>query len=189
MILIFLGPPGSGKGTQAKLLAASHKIPHISLGDILREEVKNGTAIGLKAKEIMNAGRLVPDEMTIELTGQRVSKGDCQNGFIVDGFPRSIIQAEGFEKILAERKWSLKAAIYFDLPEEVAVKRLLLRAGLEGRADDNEAAIRTRFEVYAKQTAPLIKYYERQGKLCTIVADQSVEKIKTDLSLILDGNN
>ncbi|MFA5113603.1 MAG: adenylate kinase [Candidatus Margulisiibacteriota bacterium] len=177
MILIFLGPPGSGKGTQAKKLAERKKLPHISLGDILREEVRLGSAIGQKCKAFMDAGKLVPDEVTIELTRQRIAQPDCQNGFIIDGFPRSMAQAEALAAMFAAQKLDLDRVIYFKVAEEEVVKRLLLRAQIEGRADDNAAAIRTRFEVYEKTTRPLIDYYRRQGKLKEIDAAQPIDLV------------
>lgn len=181
MILAFLGPPGSGKGTQAKLLAEKLKVPHICLGDMLREEVKLGTAIGRRAKELMEAGRLVPDELTIELVRGRISREDCRSGFIVDGFPRSEVQAEAFDQMLKELNLELSAVIYFRISEEQALKRLLLRAKLEGRADDNEATIRTRFEVYEKQTQPLIERYLKVGKLIEIDAAGTIEEVFQNL--------
>lgn len=177
MILIFLGPPGSGKGTQARLLAEKKNLPPISLGDILREEVRRETPIGRRAKEAMNAGKLVPDELTIELTEKRISEPDCKNGFIIDGFPRSFAQAEALDKMLAARRLEIDRVIYFQISAERAVPRLLRRAGLEGRADDNEEAIRTRFEVYEKQTRPLIEFYQAKGKLAEINADLSIDQV------------
>ena len=181
MILIFLGPPGSGKGTQAKKLAEKLKIAHLSLGDILREEVAAGTGTGKKVKAIMNAGRLVPDEITIELTRRRIGAPDCKRGFIIDGFPRSDAQAEALGRMLEEKKLKLDRAVYFQITEKQAVERLLLRAGLEGRTDDNEAAIRTRFEVYEKQTRPLVERYEKTGKLFKLDASGSIEAVYEDL--------
>jgi adenylate kinase len=177
VILIFLGPPGSGKGTQAKMLAEKKGLPHISLGDILREEVRIGTEIGRKAKVLMDAGKLVPDELTIELTRRRINQPDCRNGFIIDGFPRSMAQAEALTAMFAAQKLNLDKVIYFRLSETEAVKRLLSRAGIEGRADDNEAAIKTRFEVYEKATRPLIDYYQQTGKLFEIDAAQTIEQV------------
>ena len=124
MILIFLGPPGSGKGTQAKLLSERTKLPHISLGDMLREEVRLGTELGNKAKAIMNAGRLVPDEMTIELTQKRIHMEDCKSGFIIDGFPRSAAQAEAFDRMLEEDNLKLSRAVYFHIAEAEVIERL-----------------------------------------------------------------
>ena len=177
MILIFLGPPGSGKGTQAKILAEKLKVPHIAVGVILREEVKANSEIGRQAKALMDAGQLVPDELTIELTRQRGSRPDCRGGFIMDGFPRSMRQAEAFDRLLDEKKLTLDRVIYFNVSEEETVKRLMLRAGIEGRSDDNQAAIRTRFEVYAKSTRPLIEYYQKKGKLTELDASLSIDAI------------
>ena len=179
---IFLGPPGSGKGTQAKVMAERLGIPHISLGDILRAEVKKDSPIGRRAKEFMNAGKLVPDELTIELTEQRISQPDCRPGFIIDGFPRSSAQAAALDKMFRDKQLSLEAVIYFHVSEEETVKRLLSRAQIEGRADDNAAAIRTRFEVYEKSTRPLIDHYKKLGKLVEINAARTIEEIGRDLA-------
>jgi adenylate kinase len=179
---IFLGPPGSGKGTQAKVLAQRLGIPHISLGDILRAEVKQNSPIGQRAKEFMNAGKLVPDELTIELTEQRISQPDCRPGFIIDGFPRSAAQAEAMDRMLAEKKLPLEAVIYFHVSEQETVTRLLKRAQIEGRADDSAEAIRTRFEVYEKTTRPLIDHYKQLGKLKEINAARTIEEIGRDLA-------
>lgn len=173
--LIFLGPPGSGKGTQAKILAEKLSIPHISLGDMLREEVRAGSGTGKRAKEAMDAGRLVPDELTIDLARKRINREDCRSGYIFDGFPRSMIQAAALEKTPIDR------VVYFRIAEEEAVKRLLRRAELEGRADDSEEAIRTRFEVYEKETRPLIDYYARMGKLLEIDAARPIEQVSLQL--------
>jgi adenylate kinase len=180
MILIFLGPPGSGKGTQAKMLAEKINLAHLSLGDILREEVRSGTDLGRRAKEFMDAGRLVPDELTIELTRKRIAP----SGFIIDGFPRTTLQAEAFDKMLVDLGLKLDAAVYFQITEDQATERLLRRAGLEGRADDNEEAIRTRFEVYERQTRPLIEHYSRMGKLAQIDAARSIEEVFAELTKI-----
>ncbi|MBI5078849.1 adenylate kinase [Candidatus Saganbacteria bacterium] len=177
MILVFMGPPGSGKGTQAKLLAQALRIPHISLGDILREEVELKTETGLRAKEFMHAGRLVPDELTIALTRRRILRDDCKPGFIVDGFPRSSIQAEAFDRMLEEERLTLSRVVYFKISQEQAVERLLGRAALEGRTDDNKDAIRTRFEVYEKETRPLIERYAKKGKLLSLDASLSIAEV------------
>jgi adenylate kinase len=204
MILIFLGPPGSGKGTQAKILAEKKGLPHISLGDILREEVRAASEIGLKAKSFMDLGNLVPDELSIELTRQRISRGDCQKGFIIDGFPRSMGQAEALAKMFAERRLKLDRVIYFKIDEAEVVKRLsgrrsckncgavyhtvskppkvegkcdLCGGDLSLRLDDQPEVIKTRFEVYARTTQPLIDYYKQQGVLLEIDANQPIEQV------------
>jgi adenylate kinase len=154
-------------------LAEKLKIPHISLGDMLREEVRVGSEIGKRAKDIMEAGRLVPDELTIELTRKRIGEPDCKRGFIIDGFPRSMAQAEGFDRILAEKDLLIDRVFYFRIPEEEAVKRLVLR----GRHDDEESVIRARFEVYEKQTRPLIEHYAGLKKLVEIDAAQTIDRV------------
>lgn len=184
MILVFLGPPGSGKGTQAKLLAEELKIPQIALGDMLREEVRAGTEIGKQVKKLIDAGKLAPDELTIELARKRIKQEDCQSGFIFDGFPRSAAQAEALDQMLAEGNLTLNRVIYFRIREEQVVERLLRRAGLEGRADDNEDAIRTRFEVYEKETQPLIERYAECGKLVEINAAGTIEEVFRDLKAV-----
>jgi adenylate kinase len=208
MILVFLGPPGSGKGTQAKLLAEKLVIPHISLGDILREEVRLGTQIGKQAEEIMNAGKLVPDELTIALTWKRINNKDCKSGFILDGFPRSDIQAGALDKMLKDLKVELDKVIYFRLTEDEAVLRLSARRSckrcgavyhmkfnppkIEGicdkcgeklfqRKDDEEKAVRTRFAVYEKQTKPLVDHYEKLQKLAAVDAGGSIEAVFASL--------
>jgi len=207
-ILVFLGPPGSGKGTQAKFLADRLKIPQIALGDILRDEVRKQTAVGQRAKEFMDAGRLVPDELTIELARKRIEQDDCQAGFIFDGFPRSQIQAEALDKMMAEKKLTLDKVVYFSIPEEEVVKRLSGRRSCKDcgavyhlvskaprmamkcdhcggelylRSDDKEEVIRSRFEVYEKQTKPLIDYYRQTGKLVELDAAQPMAEVTKEL--------
>lgn len=215
MILVFLGPPGSGKGTQAKLLAEQEKVPHIALGDILREEVRAKTEIGIKAGAFMNAGQLVPNELTIELARKRIRQADCQKGFVLDGFPRSFAQAEAFDQMLKECQRDLDAVVYFNISEDAVVDRLSARRSckncgavfhlknqpprVEGkcdlcggelylRDDDRPEVIRTRFEVYARETRPLIERYVKQGKLIEVDAalpikqlSQQLQKIKTSV--------
>ena len=143
-----------------------------------------GTELGKQAKEFMDAGQLVPDDLTIELTRQRIAAPDCRAGFIVDGFPRTGEQAEAFDRMLAGQNLQLDAAVYFKITEDEATERLLKRAGLEGRADDNEATIRTRFEVYEKQTRPLIAHYAKMGKLVEIDASRTIDEIFAELKKI-----
>ena len=149
--LIFLGPPGAGKGTQAKLLADSHNIPHISTGDILRAAVSRQTNLGVKAQEYMDRGELVPDQLVIDLIRERLGQPDAQLGWILDGYPRTVVQADSLDGLLVELSQTCDRAINFDVPDETLIERMLSR----GRKDDNEGVIRRRLEVYREQTAPL----------------------------------
>ena len=163
MNFIFLGPPGAGKGTLAKQVAETYNIPHISTGDIFRENIKNGTELGKKAKAIIDAGGLVSDEITIDLVKDRLSKDDTKNGYILDGFPRTIAQAEALDTFAA-----IDAAVNFAIPDSDVVERL--GGKLYTRDDDTDEAIKHRLDVYREQTAPLIDYYKGKGKLKEIDA-------------------
>jgi adenylate kinase len=178
--LIFVGPPGAGKGTQAKVLADSHHIPHISTGDILREAVAEKTALGVKAQGYMDRGELVPDQLVIDLIRERLGKSDAQSGWILDGFPRNVAQAEFLDKLLDELNQGCDRVINFDVPDEILVDRMLNR----GRKDDNEDTIRRRLEVYREQTAPLIDYYESREKMVTVDGDKSMDEVSQALSQI-----
>ncbi|MEP0919473.1 adenylate kinase [Leptolyngbya sp. DQ-M1] len=178
--LIFVGPPGAGKGTQSKFLADSHQIPHISTGDILREAVAEKTSLGVKAQGYMDRGELVPDQLVIDLIRERLGKPDAQSGWILDGFPRNVAQAEFLDVLLDELNQGCDRVINFDVPDEVLVTRMLSR----GRKDDNEETIRRRLEVYREQTAPLINYYESREKLVTINGDQTMEEVATALNQV-----
>lgn len=180
--LIFVGPPGAGKGTQSKFLADSHKIPHISTGDILREAVAEKTSLGVKAQGYMDRGELVPDQLVIDLIRERLGKPDAQLGWILDGFPRNVAQAEFLDVLLDELNQGCDRVINFDVPDEVLVTRMLSR----GRKDDNEETIRRRLEVYREQTEPLIHYYESREKLVTIDGNRSMEEVATALNQVCD---
>ncbi|MFW0792190.1 adenylate kinase [Gordonia sp. CPCC 205515] len=167
MRLVLLGPPGAGKGTQAELLSEAIGIPHISTGDLFRANISQGTAIGIEAKRYLDAGDLVPPEITIDMVRARVAEPDAAKGFILDGFPRSVEQADALKDILNGLDAQLDAVVSFVVDEDVVVERMLAR----GRADDNEATIRNRMQVYTNETAPLLAYYGDQVKTVDAVGD------------------
>lgn len=174
MRLVFLGPPGAGKGTQALRISQKYNIPHISTGDILRSAVKEGTELGKLAKSYMDRGELVPDEVIIGIIKERLSQDDVKDrGFILDGFPRTLPQAEALEKLLSELSMPLDKVIYLNVDDEEVVKRLLSR----GRADDTEEVIRNRLRVYREQTAPLIDYYAEKCLLVEIYGVGDIDEI------------
>ena len=162
---LLLGPPGAGKGTQAERLVKSLGIPQISTGDMLRAAVKAGTKVGREAKGFMERGELVPDAVVIGVAEERMRQPDAQRGFILDGFPRTAAQAEALDAMLAKLGVTLERCVALTVDENELVARLLKRAEIEGRADDNETAIRTRMRVYREQTEPLVDYYRKRGVL------------------------
>ncbi|QTI68140.1 adenylate kinase [Gordonia sp. L191] len=167
MRLVILGPPGAGKGTQAELLSESLGIPHISTGDLFRANISQGTAVGIEAKRYLDAGDLVPSEITVDMVRARVGEPDAAKGFILDGFPRSTEQADALAEILDGLDSSLDAVLSFVVDPDVVVERMLAR----GRADDTEEVIRNRMSVYQKETAPLLDYYGDQVKTIDAVGD------------------
>ena len=162
---LLLGPPGAGKGTQAERLVKSLGVPQISTGDMLRAAVKAGTKVGQEAKGFMERGELVPDAVVIGVAEERMRQPDAQQGFILDGFPRTAAQAEALDAMLAKLGVALERCVALTVDENELVARLLKRAEIEGRADDNETAIRTRMRVYREQTEPLVDYYRKRGVL------------------------
>jgi adenylate kinase len=175
--LIFLGPPGAGKGTQAKALAAAENIPHISTGDILRSAVSLKTELGQKAQSFMDKGELVPDGLILEMVNDRLSYDDVKQGWILDGFPRTVVQATFLDDLLEKIHQGCDWVINFDVPDDILINRLLSR----GRKDDTEDVIRHRLEVYRKQTAPLIDFYRDRNQLLSVNGDQSVEAVTKHL--------
>jgi adenylate kinase len=165
MNLIFMGPPGAGKGTQAKILIERFGIPQISTGDILRAAIKAGTRLGEEAKKYMDAGELVPDSVVIGIVEERIKEPDCAKGFLLDGFPRTVLQAEALESMLAKMGRKIDHAVNLSVPDEEVIKRLLDRAVKEGRSDDTEPVIRNRIKTYNDQTRPLIDFYRNRGIL------------------------
>ncbi len=177
MRIVFLGPPGSGKGTQAKLLAERLGVPAISTGDILRAAVKDRTPLGLKAQAIMERGELVSDDLIVALIRDRIAEKDARGGFLLDGFPRTLEQGRALEKMLGEAGESLSAAIDFRVPEAALVERMLSRARAEGRADDRPETIRERLRVYREKTEPLAGFYAEKGVLADVDGVGSIEEV------------
>ncbi len=182
--LIFMGPPGAGKGTQAKIICDDLKIPQISTGEILRASIQAGKELGLKAKKYMDAGDLVPDEVVIGIIRERIVEPDCKNGFLLDGFPRTIEQAKALDEMLKELNRNLDVVLNLSVPEDELLKRLLERAKIEGRSDDNEETIKNRLNNYNQKTFPLIQYYREKGLLKEINGVGSIEQIA---ALIREG--
>lgn len=181
MRAVLLGPPGAGKGTQAVRLSEHFGIPAISTGDIFRANVKGGTELGRQAQEYMNAGALVPDEVTNAMVRDRLSQDDAAAGFLLDGYPRNPDQAVELDSMLAELGVGLDAAIEITADLDEVTRRLLGRAAIEGRADDTEDVIRTRLEVYATATAPLTAFYEGRGLLAQVDGMGQVDEVTARL--------
>ncbi len=171
MRLLFVGPPGAGKGTQAARVAERLGIPHISTGEMFRHHVSNGTELGLQVDSIMKAGEYVPDELTVAMLEQRLTEPDAESGFILDGFPRTAGQVEALDALIGDR--GLDAVVVIEVDEDALVERLLAR----GRADDNEDTIRTRFDVYREQTAPLLAIYGERGMVLPVDGMGEIEEV------------
>jgi adenylate kinase len=184
MRIVLLGPPGAGKGTQAARVACRFGAPHVATGDIFRANVAEGTELGRVAQEYMDRGDLVPDDVVIAMVMERLAEADCAGGFVLDGFPRTVNQAEALDRRLAGLGTPLEAALSFDVTEEELLRRLAGRAAAQHRADDAEATIRHRLEVFAIKTRPLIDYY-RHRRLLTMV--DGVGRVEEVTSRILGG--
>lgn len=193
MIVIFLGPPGAGKGTQAKHISATRGIPQLSTGDMLRGAVAAQTPIGLKAKAVMDAGNLVSDDIVAGIVAERIEAEDCKPGFLLDGFPRTLPQAEMLDEILERAGRKLDVVLELQVDEEALVDRLNSRIaetqaqGGEVRADDNEETFRKRLEVYREQTAPLIPYYAEKGLLKPVDGMATIEEVSAQIDKELDS--
>lgn len=175
MRIIIFGPPGAGKGTQAKLLSDAYKIPHLSTGEIFRTAIKNKTELGKKVTSILDAGELVPDEIVVALVKEELKKEKYNDGYILDGFPRTVAQAEAYDNFLKEQGKSLYAFILLRVPQKELIDRILSRG--EGRSDDSEDKIKTRLEVYWNETLPVQEHYQEQGLVEEIDGVGSVEDI------------
>ena len=214
MKLIMLGAPGAGKGTQAKKIAEKYTIPHISTGDIFRANIKNGTELGKKAKTFMDQGLLVPDELVVDLVVDRVNQEDCKNGYVLDGFPRTIPQAEALDRALAAMGQKIDYAIDVEVPDENIVNRMsgrracvdcgatyhiefnpskeegvcdICKGDLYQRADDNEETVSKRIQVYLDETKPLADYYSKVGIIADIDGQQSIDKVFNDIVSALES--
>ena len=212
MNIIFLGPPGAGKGTQAKLVAERFHIPHISTGDMLREAVTNGSELGKKVKNIMESGELVPDDLMVDIVKERIGRADCKKGFILDGFPRTIVQANALDEVLKGMNKEIEGTVYFKIEEEEVVKRISARrvcskcgavynlvysppkvngicdkcgAPIYQRDDDKEETVRKRYSVYIEKTVNLLDFYKKQGKLFEVDASKDIEKVKSKVGEIM----
>lgn len=212
MNIILLGPPGAGKGTQAKLISEKYSIPHISTGDIFRKNISEKTPLGVKAKSYMDKGQLVPDELTIDLVKDRLQQEDCKNGFLLDGFPRTVAQAEALDAFLYEYNQNINSALLIDVPQEYILERMTGRrvcnscgasyhvrfnpskvdgkcdvcgSELIQRKDDSEETVRERLDIYSKQTQPLIQYYSDKKVLSTIDGTREIKEVFDNISDIL----
>jgi adenylate kinase len=181
--VILIGAPGAGKGTQAKLLEEALSLPQVSTGDLFRYNLKNETDLGKLARTFMDRGELVPDEVTVAMVKDRLSQADCRNGALLDGFPRTSAQAAALDDLLADIGGQIDVVPHIFVNQEVLVERLLKRAEIEGRADDNEETIRTRMRVYEEQTQPLLDYYGSKGLV--VNGQQSIEGVNKDLVVVI----
>ncbi|EYE87715.1 adenylate kinase [Fervidicella metallireducens AeB] len=216
MKLVLLGPPGAGKGTQAKYIVEKLGIPHISTGDIFRKNIKEQTPLGLKAKEYIDKGQLVPDEVTVGIVEDRIKQEDCNAGFLLDGFPRTVAQADALDEVLSSMGSALDHVINIKVPTERLVERLTGRrvcpkcgasfhvifnppkqdgicdycsGSLVQRADDSAETVESRLNVYEKQTQPLIEYYQEKGLLRDIDGEQDIDKVFEDICTVIGSDN
>lgn len=216
MRMILLGPPGAGKGTQARILMEKYGVVQVAAGDLFRENVKNGTPLGKKVEEIMKSGKLVPDEITIAMIAERLAHADCKNGFILDGFPRNVAQAEELERLLNENGMEMDAVVQMEVDDEKLVERIAGRftcgncgegyhdkfkkpaqadscdkCGTKGkftrRADDNEKTVRERLGVYHSQTAPILPFYESRGILKKVNGMAKMEEVTAQIEAVLEA--
>ena len=186
MNVLILGPQGSGKGTQAKRIAAEYDIPHVATGDIFREAIASRTPLGREVEPILASGQLVPDELTVSLIRERLAEDDARNGFVLDGFPRNAAQAEALDELLAEIGRPLDIVLELQVPDEVCIERLLKRAEEEGRADDTPTVIEQRLEIYHRETAPLVEHYLATGKVVGIHGEGSVDEVWAEIQDTLE---
>jgi adenylate kinase len=178
MRIVLLGAPGSGKGTQAALLMDHFNIPHISTGAVLREAVANATPLGQQARAVMERGELVPDEVMLNLIEERLGEADVAAGFILDGYPRNLGQAQSLDEVLQRLEQPVDFAVMIEVDQELVVERIAQRAAQEGRSDDSEEVVRNRLRVYAEQTAPVAGHYADQGLLTRVLGEGSIQEVQ-----------
>ncbi|SEJ16012.1 adenylate kinase [Frateuria terrea] len=186
MRLVLLGAPGSGKGTQAARLKADLNVPHISTGDMLRAAVAAGTPLGLKAKAVMDAGQLVSDDILLGMLEERLAQDDARNGFILDGYPRNLAQADALDHLLARIGQPLDAVVKLEVPNEAIVGRCQIRFQAENRADDNPDTVRRRLGIYAEQTAPVADFYAKRGKLQVVDGVGELDEVTARIKRALE---
>tara|TARA_B100000949_G_C14286731_1_gene454666 strand:- start:191 stop:838 length:648 start_codon:yes stop_codon:yes gene_type:complete len=213
MNILFLGAPGCGKGTQSKIIIEKYKIPQISTGDLLRNEIQSKTDLGLQIKDIISSGKFVSDEIVLKLVSKKLDQDDCRGGFILDGYPRNIAQAESLDKLFNDKDLTLEYVFLIDVPSEILIQRCVGRLICDScgwitnsffddknekekcskcnqgillkREDDNEETIKKRLEVYREQTAPIIQFYDKKNILCSIDGQKKPSEISEDISIIL----
>jgi adenylate kinase len=193
MIVVLFGPPASGKGTQAKRIHEKYAIAHLSTGDMLREAIARGTEVGKKAKAIMDSGKLVPDEIVVGIIAERIEKADCASGFVLDGFPRTVNQAKSLDAMLEGRRREVEHVILMEVDEAELLKRVETRAaeakknGEPVRPDDDPETFKKRLAVYKEQTAPILPYYEAQGKIVRVDGMQSIDGVTAQIDAVLSA--
>ena len=188
MRIVILGPPGSGKGTQAALLVDRLGLPHISTGALLRDAVKSGSELGLRAKSIIDKGELVSDEIVSAMLEERLGQADVAGGFILDGYPRNVAQAKSLDVMLERIGQPADEAIHIDIDPELIIERIAKRAKEEGRSDDTEETVRNRLRVYEEQTAPVADYYAERGLLTRVLGEGTIEEILQRILSVLNLN-
>jgi adenylate kinase len=186
--LVLFGPPGSGKGTQSEKIVSRYNLAHLSTGNLLREEISNLSSLGMAAKNYMDHGQLVPDEVVIGMVDSFFERHRDSAGFLFDGFPRTLAQAQALDELMERKQTSINAVIALEVTEDELVKRLLNRGKTSGRSDDtNEDVIRKRFSVYMKETSPVADYYRRQKKFFSVPGEGSVDEIFQNLCAVMDA--
>jgi adenylate kinase len=188
--IILLGPPGAGKGTQAQALQKRHGFVQLSTGDMLRAEVASGSALGQQAKDVMDAGKLMPDDIMVDIIAGRIAQPDCANGFILDGFPRTTAQAEALDRMLEAKGLKLDHVIEVAVDDAILLDRIKTRAAQyagAARSDDNSETLKARLAVYHQQTAPILPFYRKSGRLETVDGMQTIEEVSGQIEAILNG--